>query len=236
MSPNPIAFDKYDAMGAYHWVECERHSPRYNPPLEARYKVLLKRIKKANRILDVGCGDGYLMSLVSRLCESVVGIDSEPTATSLAAAKLQRFRNSRVVAGSCYELPFVGGSFDVVLLADVIEHLADPERCLQEISRVLTPNGALLITTPKWRPDRRWDWRHFKEYKPEELAVCLKRCFSRVTMSFFWPMTWYRMYSTRVGWRLIRIFARYLYNPFLQEGDAPESFGQIVSVCESPCR
>ncbi len=236
MSPKPIAFDKYNAMGAYHWVECERSSPRYNPPLEARYNVLLKRIKKANRILDVGCGDGYLMSLVSPLCESVVGMDSGPTAPSLAAAKLQRFPNSRVVAGSGYELPFVGGSFDVVLLADVIEHLEDPERCLQEISRVLTPNGTLLMTTPKWRPDRWWDRRHFKEYKPEELTICLKCCFSRVTMSFFWPMTWYRMYSTRVGWRLIRIFARYLYNPFLREGDAPESFGQILSVCEQPCR
>lgn len=234
MTSKPVRFSKYDEMGAYHWVECDRRSRAYNPPLEARYRVLLKRLKRTNRVLDVGCGDGYLMSLASPLSGSVIGIDSEFTAVALARPKLEPFTNCALLQASCYSLPFANGYFNAVLLADVIEHLEDPERCLQEISRVLTPNGTLLITTPKYLPRRKWDWRHFKEYKPEELAACLKRRFSRVTMSFFWPMTWYRKYSTRIGWRLIRIFARYLYNPFLREGSDPKSFGQMLAVCGEP--
>ena len=209
VSPKPIPFSKYVNYGAYHWAECDRSSPRYNQPLEAGYKVLIRRLESAKRVLDVGCGDGYLMSLVSPLCDQVVGIDSEPTGIRLAADKLLWISNCRVAQASCYQLPFADRCFDLVLLTDVIEHLESPEPCLQEISRVLTPTGTVLLTTPKWRPDRMWDHLHYKEYKPEELEACLQAYFSQVTMTFFWPVAWYRTYATRFGCRLIRLFSRH---------------------------
>jgi len=221
-------------MGAYHWAECDRTSSRYNPPLEARYRVIAKRVTGAKRALDVGCGDGYLMNLLSPFCQSVFGVDPEPTAVALAAAKLQGFANCMVARASCYQLPFSNGCFDLVLLADVFEHLENPKECLREVSRILAPDGTLVVTTPKWRPDRIWDRFHYKEYKPEELAVCLQSYFSQVTMTFFWPMAWYRIYSTRIGWRLMRIFCRYLANPFLREGSTPEAHHQILAVCQQP--
>ena len=230
----PLRFTKYDAGGAYHWIECDRHSSQYNPPLEARYDILINRIGRVRRILDVGCGDGYLMSRVSACGDAVVGIDPEFAGVALATDKLRRWRNCTVIQASGYDLPFGDDYFDVVLLADVIEHLERPARSLQEITRVLAPNGTLLVTTPKWRADRKWDPQHVREYKPEELGAGLKVHFSDVSMTFFWPLRWSSMYATKVGWRLIRIFARHFYNPFLQAGCKAEHYGQIVAVCRLP--
>lgn len=232
----PLRFTKYDARGAYHWLECDRCSSQYNPPLEARYDILVNRIGRVRRILDAGCGDGYLMSRVSTFGDEVVGIDPEAAGVTLAADKLRRFGNCTVVQASSYALPFGDGDFDVVLLADVIEHLENPARGLDEITRVLAPEGTLLVTTPKWRPDRKWDSQHVREYKPEELAVCLKAYFLDVSMTFFWPLSWSSMYATKIGWRLIRLFARHVYNPFLQESSEPERYGQIVAICQRPYR
>lgn len=230
----PLPFTKYDTRGAYHWIECDRHSSQYNPPLEARYDILAGRVGRVQRILDVGCGDGYLMGRVSACGNSVVGIDPAAVGVALAADRLRHFRNCTVVQGSAYNLPFGDGYFDVVLLADVIEHLERPAKSLREMTRVLAPNGTLLVTTPKWRPDRKWDPQHVREYQPEELNTCLKAHFSDVNVTFFWPLNWSAMYTTKVGWRLIRLFSRYVYNPFLQAGCEAERYGQMVAVCRQP--
>ena len=60
-------FDKYLTTGAYHWAEGSPLSWRYNAPLVARYRSVLRRIPAgATRILDVGCGDGYLTYLIAK--------------------------------------------------------------------------------------------------------------------------------------------------------------------------
>jgi len=230
-SPEVIRFTKYDEQGAYHWKECDRRSRRYNPALDARYEALVSRVRQASRVLDVGCGDGYLMAQVKPYAEEVVGIDFEFSGARLATNQLQGFGNCFVTQASCYCLPFPDHSFDVVLLADVIEHLEDPDCCLREIQRVLDPSGYLFLTTPKWRPDRKWDIRHVKEFKPNELAECLAEHFSSVQLTFFWPSIWSSIYRTKIGWRLVRKLAQYLYNPFLGEGQNPQKYGQILAVC-----
>ena len=231
-----VKFDKYVEGGAYHWIECDRSARNYNPPLEARYKVLVDKLGETKRALDAGCGDGYLMNLLRSRCEEVVGIEFDATGAELAAAKLSEYTNCKVIRASCYEIPFADHSFDAVLLADVIEHLPEPERCLEEIGRVLTPEGALLLTTPKWRPDRMWDTHHVKEYTPEDLHGLLQSYFSNISLSYFWPLRWSTLYSTKIGWRLIRLFARHAYNPFLREGLEVERYGQIMAICRQPRR
>lgn len=221
-------------MGAYHWIECDPRSPQYNPPLVARYQMVADRIARGSRLLDVGCGDGYLIGLVHTRCENVVGIEPDATAVVLAHRQLRDQRRIAVVQGRGSELPFGGRRFDVVVLADVIEHLEDPAGCLAEVARVVTAEGTVLVTTPKWRPDRRWDPLHVIEYTPDELRQCLQAHFAHVHLSFFWPLWWSDLYATRVGWRLVRVAARRGFNPFLRRGNIPHRFGQILAVCTQP--
>jgi len=182
----------------------------------------------------VGCGDGYLMNLVAPLCNRTIGIDYDFAATKLATKKLPQPIKCKVMQASSYQLPFYDEKFDIALLTDVIEHLEMPERCVKEIGRVLTPDGTLLLTTLNWRPDRKWDWRHIREYRPLELEALLRSFFSKVTLSFFWPLVWSKMYATKIGWKAIRLFARHFYNPFLRQGSNPRHFGQILAICQCP--
>lgn len=236
MGRQPRGFSKYDDQGAYHWASCERRSRSYEPATEARYAVLAKRMVGAERILDIGCGDGYLMSLASRRCEAVVGIDTERTGIQLGADLLKNYVNCSLALASCFHLPFADGSFDIVVLADVIEHLECPESCLAETRRVLTADGCSLVTTPKWRAGKMWDpEHHWKEYKPEELAQLLEQHYARVTLSFFLSAAWWQV-RRRLGKASMRSFSRHLYNPFVREGAEPGKFNHILAVCERPRR
>jgi len=230
--PKPVPFARYSDSGAYHWVECDRRSSSYNPPLRARYEAVLRRVAAAKRVLDVGCGDGYLMGLLSTGCERVFGVDPEQRGVALASAQLRSFGNCHVARASCYALPFRPESFDVVLLADVIEHLEYPALCLQELRRVLVPGGMAFVTTPLGRPERKVGWNHVKEYTGPELAELLGHQFASVRVTYLWPRTWFRLYSTPIGWRGIRWLCRLLdVNPFRREGMEPKRYEQILAVC-----
>ena len=233
--PDVVYFDKYDQRGAYHWQECDRNSKSYNPPLAARYEVVRRevaRTEKRDRVLDIGCGDAYLIAQVQADCREVRGVDSEAQAVALANEILKPYPHCAAVQGDCYHLPFEDGYFDVVLLTDVIEHLKDPTACLREIRRVLNDRGRLILTTPKFRPDRKWDERHEKEFTSEELHSLLSGVFSDVTITYFWPLKWSNFYRNRFGWRICKAIGRMGWNPFLAESvDRPESFGQLKAIC-----
>ncbi len=231
-------FDKYDRFGAYHWKECDRRYSNYltyNPPLVARFQIVVDKFQElaaGRSMLDVGSGDGYLMAKLSPHASRVVGVEYEPKGVTIAREKLQRFPNCEVIEGSCYELPFADDTFDCVTSTDVIEHLTDPKKHLSEINRVLKPTGVLILTTPRRQPDRPVDSYHVTEYTPEELTCLLHGFFEAVQLTYYWPLFWINIYATRLGWRLLKLLAIQLYNPFLgRYGTSPENFTQIMAVC-----
>jgi 2-polyprenyl-3-methyl-5-hydroxy-6-metoxy-1,4-benzoquinol methylase len=236
-----IRFDKYDNHGAYHWKECRRSLFRYkafNPALVARYRMVINeasRLPRNGRLLDVGCGDGYLLGQLAPFVIEGVGIDSEPEAIRIATTMLADQPHCRVMHNACYQIPFEDAAFDVVTSTDVIEHLTDPDGHLSEIRRVLRPGGTLLLTTPKWRPDRKWDERHVKEFTADELRVIASKYFARVRLVCFWPAWCSRLYSTAIGWRLLKLAGIAGLNPFLRHSDTKvEGYGQLLAVCSSP--
>lgn len=226
-------FDKYQINGGYHWRECDRRSRDFNPALVARYAMILSRVG-GGRALDVGAGDGYLTARLAERCSHVVGIEYEETGVAVARTMLAKFRNAEVRPGSAYELPFPANSFDVVTMADVIEHLEDPEKAVAEMARVASPDSVTYVTTPQWRLDRVWDSRHVKEYRAEEFVALMRTGFRRVDMVYAWPRAISDLYRTRVGWRLLRFAGRCGVNPFVREGTTPAGFCQMMAVCRDP--
>ena len=92
--------------------------------------------------LDVGVGDGYTIRLVKPDGE-IRGVDPDPAEVSLAVT-----RGIHASVGSAYRTEFPDGSFDLVTFLEVIEHLDDPGRALEELRRVLRPGGYLVVSTP----------------------------------------------------------------------------------------
>jgi len=111
------------------------------------------------RLLDVGAYVGVFVEIAGRHGWEAWGV--EP---SLWAAEMARARGLRVIQGTTESADLAEGSFDIVTLWDVIEHLADPLEELRRIHRLLRPGGVLVVHTidigsPFARlMGRRWPW------------------------------------------------------------------------------
>lgn len=96
------------------------------------------------RVLDLGCGEGATLYHLGAP-EGAVGVDLFED--KLAFARL-RLPACRFVAGSVEALPFEAASFDHVLVRDVVHHLDEPARLVDECRRVLVPGGRIDVLEP----------------------------------------------------------------------------------------
>lgn len=103
---------------------------------------------KQKTILDLGCGGGFVAEELARRGANVVGVD--PSGPLLGVAKQHALSNGLSIdyrVGTGEQIPAVDASFDVVVCVDVLEHVADLEKVLKEVRRVLKPGGLFLYDT-----------------------------------------------------------------------------------------
>jgi len=99
-------------------------------------------------VLDAGCGTGGMLDLYGAWPDAeATGLDFYPDALGFSRGRGHR----RLAGGDLMLLPFRSCSFDVVSALDVIEHVPDDRRALQEISRVLRPGGILVASVPAYQ-------------------------------------------------------------------------------------
>jgi 2-polyprenyl-6-hydroxyphenyl methylase/3-demethylubiquinone-9 3-methyltransferase len=98
------------------------------------------------RLLDIGCGAGFLSNELAREGFDVVGLDASEA--SLAVARHHDETNSvRYDMGDALALPYPEASFDAVTAMDFLEHVEDPAAVVMEAARVLRPRGTFFFHT-----------------------------------------------------------------------------------------
>lgn len=112
-------------------------------PKFARRLEHIRGLRQGGRILDVGCAAGDFLILASRAGFEVQGVEMNPDTAALARAA-----GIPVEIGALEEAPLREGSFDIVHLGDVIEHVSDPASLVRQARRMLAPGGLLVVTTP----------------------------------------------------------------------------------------
>jgi DNA-binding transcriptional ArsR family regulator len=98
-------------------------------------------------VLDAGAGDGATAQLVAPRARTITCVDVSETLVDAARVRLAGHANSRCRVADLQDLPFEDGSFDQVLLLNVLPCLKQPGGALTETARVLRPSGTLALVT-----------------------------------------------------------------------------------------
>ncbi len=132
------------------------------------------------RMLDIGCGNGWVVRAANALGMQGAGMDFDP----LACAAARRL-GIEVAEGRLPNTGLPSAGFDAITLHHVIEHLHDPAAAVRELRRLLAPGGVLLISTPNIDSfgsqvfGRYWRGleppRHLVLFNPPSLAHLLER-------------------------------------------------------------
>lgn len=132
---------------AYHESLWESVPAGLEPPdFDLRRRFLLERVVAGERVLDVGCGEGWFAVELARADVEVVGIDVAEEPLRRARARDPELDLRLVDDDGPW--PLDDASVDVVWAGETIEHVVDTAGWLSEVRRVLRPGGRVLLSTP----------------------------------------------------------------------------------------
>ena len=130
---------------------------RYTPETEGEIKLehthrylFAKKAAIDKDVLDIACGEGYGAAVLAYVARSVIGVDISSEAVEHASSKYTS-ENLSFICGSCEDIPLENNSVDLVVSFETIEHHVFHKEMMEEIKRVLRPDGLLIISSPDKR-------------------------------------------------------------------------------------
>jgi 2-polyprenyl-3-methyl-5-hydroxy-6-metoxy-1,4-benzoquinol methylase len=126
------------------------------------------------RVLDVGCGNGSQLALpLARRGFQVTGIDIDTRSIEHAKQLTKDLINATFVCGDVAELK--AGHFEVVILAEVLEHMTEPRRLLMESAKHLSEDGIVIVTVPNGYGEFEIDSRFFQRFRLQRIVDALAK-------------------------------------------------------------
>jgi SAM-dependent methyltransferase len=139
-------------------------------------------LKLEDKILEIGCGIGTVVNELSRKGHDIIGIDISGEAIEYGRKK---YGDIRLEVQAAEILPYEDESFNVVLSFDLFEHIAEIDKHISEVRRVLRPGGYYLFQTPNrysniiyetlWTKSLQWRRYHPSLHSPGQLRRRLAR-------------------------------------------------------------
>ncbi len=136
---------------------------------------------KEGKLLEIGCGHGWLLKLMKDWGWEVKGVEWNPVSAKHGREKF----GVEILEGQLEDQNFPDNSFDVIVMRHVLEHVPDPVRVLKECNRLLKPRGVLALAMPNGRSlGSHWFgryWRglttpwHLHLFNPKSLKILLEK-------------------------------------------------------------
>lgn len=125
-----------------------KEAGRYYKIQKSKIETILHLFEKheGGKVLDVGCGDGFISSLIGGITKAkVYGVDISREAVTTAR---KRGIDAKVIDVDKQKFPFKENTFDAIFCGDLIEHLYDTENLLEIVNEILKPRGYAVISVP----------------------------------------------------------------------------------------
>lgn len=191
-SPDPEYLKEF--YGREEWFEggetggYSNYDEQTRSSVEALASLFDRKDSAPRSVLDIGCGYGTHLQLAHERGWTCTGVEISGHARAIAQKRLEPHG---VVVASISELP--EGSFDLILLLDVIEHLADPYPLFEELleKHVLTGSSRIVVTTPNAGSDEAianpagWQFRHPPSHLTYYSAKSMSTLFRRLGFTQF---------------------------------------------------
>lgn len=166
----------------------ERYIPGLVGPIELehlhRYRVAAAAAAGLD-VLDIASGEGYGSFLLASVARTVIGVDISADAVAHAQARYVA-PNLTYRVGACSNIPVAGGSVDLIVSFETIEHHLEHEEMMREFVRVLRPNGTVLISSPdkaEYSDQRGIENEfHVKELYRDEFTRLLQKYFRHIEL------------------------------------------------------
>jgi 2-polyprenyl-3-methyl-5-hydroxy-6-metoxy-1,4-benzoquinol methylase len=164
---------------------------------QARLRIIREMVAEdpGQEILEVGSGGGHVLRMFKRA--RLTAVDVSPDFLETARQNLAGY-DVNFILGELSALKLPAASYDRIICTEVLEHIAEPEKVLEEIARLLRPAGRAVITVPNdplidllkgivrktpvrllgWRVNWGGDEFHIHKWRPAEFRAVLERYFS----------------------------------------------------------
>jgi 2-polyprenyl-3-methyl-5-hydroxy-6-metoxy-1,4-benzoquinol methylase len=161
--PDYTDMAKYQKYGAYHHSWYNKNANNYREQVNEIIDFIINYIEKGDNIVEIGCGDGLYVKLLSQKGYKVSGIDVNVLAVKLAYAK--KVENISICDASVYNK-----NHDVCLLIDSFEHFTEPIKVIRNLNKLI--GKRIILLNPNWRNDK----HHFAFYSKQDLETIFAQC------------------------------------------------------------
>jgi len=176
--------EKYHTLEEQHWWFRARRHMVYS---------LIEQLKLPHNaaILEVGCSAGpLLLQLQQAGYTNLAGIDISEKAITLGQKR--GLQSISIMDGA--KLDFSDAAFDLVIASDVLEHIADEAKAMQEWARVLKPGGSMIVFVPAFQ--HLWSGHdiinhHFRRYTKTQLTTIVTQAGLKVKRASYWNFSLY---------------------------------------------
>lgn len=164
----------------YHWIM--KGYLRVSMGFRNGIVINLLNRNAGQRVLDLGCGDGFFIASLKKRFKDVNVIGADYNLRALRFARIMS-GDGPCIATSAVSLGLKNECFDAVVMLDVLEHLNedDRNRTVDQVCAVLKKGGLLVVTVPSKRLPM--DPRHYDHFSSENLKTLMERKFEDVKMS-----------------------------------------------------
>lgn len=175
------------------WLENLKFADRYNHWIFSQIVPHL-----GDKVLEVGCGNGNFTVFLAEHCSEVVAVDLNEEYVAKAQQRLQGKQGVKILVADATNTDWQG-SFDSIIMLDVLEHIEDDITMLKDLGKCLKPGGKLIIKVPAlgclYSPMDKVIG-HYRRYEKHNLIKTFQKAYLGK------PQVWYFNFLGILGWWL----------------------------------